>query len=66
MEPYDDPLEVLDTLLFPFPDPEENAHGIPGPECREIAPKLRRLQFLEDVAHHPNPFPESVPCAKQD
>src|SRR3990172_1992130 len=66
VKPDDDPLEVLDALLFPFPDPQVDAHRVPGLERREVAAKLRFFQFPEEIAHFPNPFPESVPFGKQD
>src|SRR3990172_2672438 len=50
-----DPLEVLDPLLLPFPDPEVHAHRVPRLELREIAAQLRTLQFLEEM-HRTTPF----------
>src|SRR3990170_4446719 len=66
VKPDDDPLEVLDALLFPFPDPQVDAHRVPGLERRKVAAKLRFFQFPEEIAHFSNPFPESVPFGKQD
>src|SRR3990172_7495762 len=55
-----DPLEVLDPLLLPFPDPEVHAHRVPRLELRAIAAQLRTLQFLEEL-HRTPPFDGQLP-----